>query len=294
MLLLTLFFFLCISEYTILLVNGEQEVIIPTELIKDKIRPGIKAYVMYLFVGTPPEPMTIEITFKHNLMIFYRDQSLRSVSYYEGDGGSEIVYFESKRFRVPIRYDPGRSLYEEHSHCISCDGMIGLGKGSFFWSLWPDASFTSSTIIAGGVNFLMKTSTMTGCKGCIIKCNDPLGTDKSLCITQGVLSNYKDKTTTETTIEIEKNTYPIRFSIDNPMVYLPQILYDRYMEGKNIYKDSVSDWEPLKISIPSVSKHIESNSKSHIIGKGIDLSKCHQKDIEIIIDPKYFFNTFEI
>jgi len=287
MVLLTLFFFLCISEYTILLVSSEQEVIIPTELIQNELRPAIRAYAMYLFVGTPPRPMTIEITFKHNLMIFYTDLSHISDSYYItdhqiADKRSEIVYFGSKPFRIPVIYDPRRNLFGEHSHCITCDGMIGLGKGSFFLSLWPDISFTSSSIIAGDVNFLMKSSISSACKGCIIHCNDPLGIDKSLCVTQGILSN-------------DGKTYPIKISIDSPIVYLPQKLYDTYTTEKNIYKDRVSEWEVLKISIPSVAdSSMDPNSKSNIIGKGIDLSKCHLKNMEIIIDPNYLLHSFEM
>ena len=235
---------------------------------------------MYLYAGTPPESLTLEITFKHDLTILYRDQSLHSVSYTTQNGGSEVFYFGSKRFRVPTLYDPGRHMYDEHSHCIECDGMIGLGKDSFFWKMWPDASFTASSIVAGGLNPLMETG--AGCKGCVVHC-DPDGSDSSVCLCEGAITNIGDSL---------KITYPVRISMDSPVVYLPIELYDRYMTGKNLYDDDVSDWPTIEITIPRANG-IDSDSKSHMIGRGIDVPNC-RGEMKVRIDPDDLFRTFEV
>ncbi|KKL03740.1 hypothetical protein LCGC14_2623100, partial [marine sediment metagenome] len=257
--------------------------IIPTELVNGAL-PGERAYTLHLFVGTPPESLQFEITFKTDLFILYRQQRLHSVSYSEENGGSDIIFFGSKSYRVPIVFDPQRHLYGEHSHCIHCIGMIGFGKGSLFWQIWTDCSFTSISMIAGGLHDLMYSTGQKKCKGCIISC-DVYSLDSSMCVTQGILENYR--------IKNDENMHKIRISIDNPFTYLPQKLYDRYMLGKNMFKDDpINDWEPLKISVPQM-KIIELHLHSNLVQKGINVDSC-EKSIRMIIDPSTLIYNFKV
>lgn len=260
--------------------------IIPAELVEG-LFPGEKAYTIHLFVGTPPESMQFEITFKTDAWIIYRNQRIRSVSYTEESGGSDIVYFGSKHMRLSMIYDPTRELYGEHSHCMICQGMIGLGRGSPFWQLWSEASFTSASITVGGINSLMESG-IRGCSGCIIGCNTDIVGDKCMCITEGRLENYFDGPNVE-----ESSTYSLQISIDSPVTYLPSQLYDRYMAGKNVYKDDyANDWDPIKIVIPQIAS-MDTHMSENLLSKGIDVSSC-DTSLHLEIDPGTLVREFEV
>ena len=269
--------FLFFSFATLIL--ADETITIPTSLVEG-IRPGEKSYVMELFVGTPPEIMNFEITFKHDLVILYRDQSLHSVTYSPSGGGSEIFYFGSQHYRINTVEDPARHLYGEHSQCRQCSGMIGLGQGSFFWQLWPDASFTSSSITVGGINPLLQNR-----HGFLIRCdNDLIETPECMCKTEGVIQGELGG--------IVHKSYPICISVDNPLTHLPQDIYDRYMIDKNVYSGNVSKWQPLQITLSDSQLEMDPHKLAHILSKGIYLPS--DKSVDIHIDPKRLIKEFEV
>ncbi len=188
------FVLLCVSAAVVDDVIGAPHAIVPAELVQGTM-PGEKAYTIHLFVGTPPESLQFEVTFKTDLVIVYRNQRMHSVSYSppaasaEGSVGSEIIYFGSRHTRFPITYDPSRALSGEHSHCATCAGMIGLGRGSPVWQVWSEASFTPASITVGAMNPLMESGGR-GCTGCIVACDIGMRDDGCMCVAKGRLVNY--------------------------------------------------------------------------------------------------------
>lgn len=288
--------------------------VVPAELVPGRF-PGQKAYTVHVFAGTPPEPLHFEVSFKSNRVILYRDQRAYSVSYNtEGASSSEIFYFGSDRTRLPVVFDPDRILYEEHSHCASCDGMLGLGIGSVLWQRWSGATFTSASLTLGGLNPLMQFGER-GCSGCIVECDTASADVGGMCLTRGHLENYRadgsapvDGVVSESGSESDAdNAYPVIISVDNPITYLPRELYDRYMHGKNIYTDNAAtDWEALRIRLSAAplllqqdgagdgfSRINTTGTVAGFQGMGLGVASCDTQ-VRLEIDPESLVKTFEV
>ncbi len=276
--------------------------VIPADLVQGRF-PGQKAYTVHVFVGTPPESLHFEVSFKNDLVILYRDQRFHSVTYStEGPSSSEIFYFGSDRTRLPVVFDPDRALYGEHSHCSSCDGMLGFGRGSVLWQRWSGATFTPASVTLGGLNPLMQFGGR-GCSGSVIECDAHVADMDGMCLTKGYLENYlgDESESTDGVVSESDPAYPIVISIDSPFTYLPRSLYDRYMRGKNIYADSVpGDWEPLRIRIigapllqDGVSDGVRDGVVAEFQGMGLDVASCNG-EAHLVIDPETLVKNYEI
>ncbi len=289
-------FLLLSSPYLLLTECGRTDrAIIPAKLVKGA-ESHLRSYVVSLYVGAPPELLDFEVTFKHGMYVIYRDQARHSMSFDPSRGGSELVYFGDQRFRVNMNYDPQREIYPEHNSCASCHGMMGLGRGSFFWQIFPDASFTSASVTAGDFNpVLMKNDGRNRfpevCKGCLIRCSPPITGYGSLCDTGIRVKSLGNAGNKEEAEELcGKKYYRIALSVDSPITYLPRDIYDYYIRGKNLYSDDVSDWGDIVVSLDPTGP--DEPFASHAKSRGFDAEGC-DRPMEVGISPEYLVSAFE-
>lgn len=245
---------------------------IPTDLIRGQY-PGEKHYVGHLYFGTPPEPLKLEISFKVDSLVLYRDQRKHSISYY-AHNPSEIVYFNDIHFRLPIEYNPHRSFDDFDIQCFDCDGVLGLGKGSPFWQIWKDASFSHSSIMVNDLNPLIQGYS-GDCKGAFLKCEE----GSSICTTSATLLN-------------DNKVYPVNIDFESPIVYLPHGFYDEYMRQKNLYLDDIDSWPKIELefhnSVPT-DEHLIANLR----GRGLNPMSC-DNEIKFVVDPNHMIHEFEV
>lgn len=245
---------------------------IPTSLIKGRY-PGEKHYTGRLFLGTPPEPLTLEISFKVSSLVLYRDQHKHSISYYAPDP-SEIIYFNDQHYRLPVEYNPYRHFDHFEPQCSNCEGVLGLGKGSPFWQIWRDASFTLGSITIDDLNPLMR-GTSGVCKGVFLKCDE----GGSICTTTATLLN-------------DNKTYAVHLDFESTRVYLPHQFYDQYMQQKNLYFDDIDTWPKIELQFQG-SQLADENLVANLKNRGLDPKSC-KSDITMAVDPNHLLHEFEV
>lgn len=294
---LSLFFvliLLLLSNHFLFTECGTNSAIIPAKLVKGG-ESHIRSYVISIYVGAPPELLDFEVTFKHGILVVYRDQYRHSMSFDPIRGGSELIYFGDQRFRINMNYDPQREIYPEHNSCAHCHGMIGLGRGSFFWQIFPDASFTSASVTAGDFNSILMKNRRNRfpqvCRGCLVHCDSPITGYGSLCDTGIRVKSLGNARNKEEIKELYGGKYyGMALSVDSPITYLPRDIYDYYIQGKNLYSDYVSDWGEIVVSLDPTRP--DESFTSHAKSRGLDVEGCNQP-MEVGISPEYLVSTFE-
>jgi hypothetical protein len=258
-----------LTVYCVLLLayNGTCYEVIPASILKG-IKDGEPSYAVTLHVGTPLKEIVLEISFSYNTIILFKDVSSTSQSYtFQDQTESDIFYIADMQYRIPFIQDQYKSrFFEFRPNCTTCDGIIGLGEGSFFWRIYPDASFSQASITLGGINQIMARS--SDCVGTPMTC-ERYSFD-SLCTTVGVVNG--------------KN-YTIKFSLDSQFTYLPFELYDPFVMGNNVYESSTENWSPLYIDIPKgYHSEIDSHALLHMKSQHLDVKEC-EEDKRITLDP---------
>ncbi len=208
--------------------------VLPAELSPGRY-PGEIVYAVWMYVGTPPIPLRLEVTFLHGEIVLYRDQRVSSASCGTDAVETDVVYVGARRFRVPVRSDPRRLAFD--SRCPACDGALGLGKGSTMWQLWPHASFSVASTSFGEMHPLIARG--RDCSSFSLRC-DGSPDEPSLCTTSCEVLDY------EATDDARRR--PLRLAPDSAETLLPQALFDRYTLGRNAF-DGVGggDAGPLRI-----------------------------------------------
>ncbi len=240
--------------FLLLALSQTQAKIIPAQLVQGR-NPGERAFAIDMWVGTPPQMLTFEITFKHGIFILYRDQKQHSSTFNEHGGLNDFFYVGTYKHRMNFDYDPTRVARGEESHCDACHGMLGLGAGSFFHQIWPDILYTRNSVMLEKFDQPLESEK----KGCLVSC-DVDHPEISICSTRAVLLNY---------LGTESIEYKLDFSLDNPNTYLPRHLYDRFMQERNVYDKDAKKWPPMKLKVSKTS-HQDPHEKADMSSKGIN------------------------
>ena len=113
--------------------------VLPASIIPSTVLPAEHAYVVSVYVGAPPEELTLEVRFDASGVWVFRDQSIHSASHAMAHDGreSDVVYFGGVRKRVVVRRGVPPTLTSSRL-CGSCDGVLGLHGDSDVWKWWPD------------------------------------------------------------------------------------------------------------------------------------------------------------
>lgn len=96
-------------------------------------------------VGTPCRLMRLLIDFNSNSLVTRVPVQVFSRSYSPAFGGSDVVHFGGKEYRVATFADGG-SLAASMG-CATCEGVIGLGAGSKIWVQSDEAIFTAGAVL---------------------------------------------------------------------------------------------------------------------------------------------------
>ena len=185
------------------------------------------AYLVTMTIGNPSLRLRLSVDFSTNRFVVFKDIFSRSNSDSEYVTKEDVIYIGGDKLRIPIIYDPLRSLPESIKAPIDCDGVFGLDIGSFIWLLWTEITFSPGMLQLGKPHdsfFEEKTSAIE----CIY---NPLS--DGLCETNAILFDKE---------------YRLVFTFES-VTKLPPEAYTMYTNGKNIFLDEVINWEPLTIRI---------------------------------------------
>lgn len=202
-----------------------------------EVSPEKGLYTTTLYVGTPMKPLKFQVSFKHNDQILLYNPLEQSISY-SVEVPSELFYFGSKAYRLGVRL--GNS--SERTNCVDCKGILGLGPDSVYWDVWPSISFSYGGIHLGDDkdSFLMDLNPKDTKQFCELEKLECQQDTVGICTTEGLYKN---------------TSYRLRFDGDHPYLYVPPAVYQDYFQAKNVYRDTLTDWEPLEFVIPSTHFH---------------------------------------
>jgi hypothetical protein len=222
-------------------------------------------YVMWMEIGDTLEKLMLEVRFDEDVIVLYRDQSQYSSTYSQlteslGHSTDFVHLGSSLSVRTVVISDPEYSMRPKNSRCSECAGFMGFGSHSFVWRLFGNngVTFGSFSIHFGDMSPLFKTETGK-CKGLMVQC---LPVDPSMLYLDGDYSSEEEREHYDPLVSSRSDTmctfdgiidgknYKIILKPHSSETYLPYHLYNKYMDGKNIYKkDSMKNWEPIKISV---------------------------------------------
>lgn len=217
-------------------------------------------YTTGLFLGNPIKKLKFEISFRHENLILFGNQSLNSISFIKenkenGFPASELIFFGSKSYRLPVEnklnFENGKPI----SRCLDCEGILGLKKNSIFWDIWPSISLSYGGIAFGDDedSFLIdlnEEDTERFCQLERVKC---LSDETGICTTEVYLTTDGTPISNVSIQSGNITNLKLRFSGDHKYIYVPEYIFDQYMEGKNVYADDISKWNPLLFWIPKSS-----------------------------------------
>ena len=239
----------------------------------NKVNIGWEVYIIKVDVGDPQITYKLQASFEHDDIIFWRDLSITSTTWSDDLGGSDIIQVDGKFHRLPIILDIyGRTSLE--SKCLDCSGIIGLSSKSILWKIWPEMSFSVSKLSLGEMNDVISSNNKDSVL--LIECKDSTG----LCKTEGEIS-FGHSIFRNLSIIIDPSIQGI---------IMPPKIHDRYILGKDIYKDDISKFPNIEINIkPEIEKksdavefveHLNSKYKTAINQKGL------KKNQKLIINPQ--------
>lgn len=248
--------------------HSSSSVVIPASLVRGH-REGEQSYAVVVQAGTPPQKFTLEVSFSTDQIVLFRDIFRFSQSYTNQNGfESDIFYVADQRFRLKFISNLNRFTPSFQLNCSRCDGLLGLSRGSLLWRLYPEITLTSVSVTLGGTNEALISA--NGCSGALIRC-EPY-TDDSLCATEG---------------SVDGINYTIKFSVESPYTYLPIDLFDKFVQGNNVYETADERWIPISISLVRVKRdEIGDSVLSHMQSRDIDLTSC-KGEITVTLDPQY-------
>ena len=244
------------------------DVVLPAGIIPSTVLPAEHAYVVSVYIGTPPEEVKLEVRFDAAGVWLTRDQAIHSASHVVSDGGSEsdIVYFGGTRRRVVIRRGSPRTLGSPRL-CGECEGVLGLRGDSDIWKWWPDAAFTPASVTLGGRS------------PPVIFAEDDLHTWELPC------ENSDSDEGALCVVDAEWNGVKLRAVImpHASHTIAPRHVVSAYLEGKNLYDDA-NDWDPFDLEFTGDVVHEGGASLLLSLGRD-ELSGQHGAEArELLID----------
>lgn len=217
---------LCLGVY------GAPAPVLPASIAPSKLRPAEHVYVATIFVGTPPEEMSVEVRFDAAGLWLYRDQSIHSATFeveYDGVTQTDLVYCADARRRMRIHTHAEPRTLTGPLLCADCGGVLGLRSDSEFWQWWPSASFTPASITLGGLAPPLLDRHDVWRVPCLSPDSDP-----SLCTTR---------------VACDGEVFDAAIVPHSPYLVAPRRFVRKYLADKNLYRDGGSGrrWEPLEI-----------------------------------------------
>ncbi len=252
-----------------------------TKLLEDTF------YVAQVHVGFPLQQLKMEIKFGIDYIALPHDQDVRSVEFavspLNSSCGSEVFFFNSHAFRLPVVLKP---LYAPKSlfRCRDCDGVLGLGFSSPMWRLWPRIGFLMSSIRMGEED--QHELFDEEAKHVIqLKC-DPHNYN-SLCTVPAVYNNLD-------------RMMKIQFDPALHRAQLPRELFVQYTKNKNLY--TTEKWEPIRFTlfdeVSGRSFSLELDEEDIITAgrdeKPVLLIEPHDRDNYTIVIGQSIWNDFII
>jgi hypothetical protein len=199
---------------------------------------GEEFYVAKLWIGTPRKAFYLNIDFSHGDLILFTSFEINSASYILHEGmETDVIEISNRIFRVEISR-PTKTL-SSYNICEKCTGVLGVGKASFLWNIWPRASFTKTSIFLGSVHKFL-TSDDYICNHIMIKCLDDFS--PYMCSTKDIiLKSYKRISDHQKEVEIfnSANTkQEVIFKLSSfGLSYFPTEIYNIIFNGHNLYRE---------------------------------------------------------
>ena len=193
-------------------------------------------YIAEVYIGNPTIKYKLEVRFDYRDIIIYDDLKEISTSFIEfktnnsilneiESDSRDIVFLSDEKFIFPVISDKYKTLSPSDTKCPRkiCQGILGLKKDSFLWGLYPEISFTRNSITFGqkGIGFT-DSQNLSNEFYC-----DIFNSLDILCETNLKSIEFNNKIYNET---------KIRITLHGNEIYLPKIIYNEYILGKNIYK----------------------------------------------------------
>jgi len=168
-----------------------------------------------LAMGNPRKEMTFFVDFSSSSLISYVRLDQISYSYSTDFGGTDLIYISNTRMKVSVTL-----AVRDRNKCFDCDGVLGLGKNSFLWRYWSEATITPFYINLGDVHELFTTES---CGSFIVRCSEGSNALKDhMCIIPVTFNN---------------NSYPL--TLNGQMKHsIPEQEFYSYVSSKNIFRDT--------------------------------------------------------
>lgn len=162
-----------------------------------------------------------------------RSATLRTVA----GVSTEIMYVAGEDVRVPVRFDPAATF---ERNCPTCNGVLGLGRGSVLWTHWPNITMSNGNLWMGGRADWEDWDR--------VDCGPP--PQRGLCEMRGVHAVVSD--TGET-----YGPYRMRLEAGTRVSFVPPDLYDAWTGGRSLeLVSSPASWPALDLQVPSESGEV--------------------------------------
>ena len=206
---------------------------------------GFETFVSELRIGMPPTKYKVQVSFAHDQIILFDQLNIKSVQWSDALGGSDVLHVSGDAIRVPIILDPYRKVPEykvPNTQCLDCMGILGLGRASIFWRLWPDIGFTRGGIQLGALHGEFNLG--SSLPKYLIHCSS---TFKESVTSKGSSARGGSLCVAEATLYIKNDSFLTRveFALTDQNVQLPADIYDAYMDNKNVFADKLEKWDRL-------------------------------------------------
>lgn len=220
---------------------------------------GLPIFTASLYIGNPAVKYKLQVDFMYNHL--YLKESLRdtSLSFSNDLKGSDVIHIGKEKHRIKIENHTKMDIY-----CTGCRGILGFGRKSPFWKLWPSIGFSETGIILGEIESSMFERNLG--KSGKVKCTHH--EIKEYCIVEKSVLKYPKSHTYNVTVALNPGS---------PFIYLPDNMYESFMMNKNIYDESSLQGFYMELNLPFSDGY---KDDSIFVGdiNGDKLGNHHKKD----------------
>jgi hypothetical protein len=181
-------------------------------------------------VGTPGRLMTLRLDFNSALLVTKIPLQVVSRSYSPFGGGSDVVHFGGRDYRVLVKHDGGAMAAA--LGCPSCDGVLGLGSGSRVWL------YSEETVFTAGAQLLDEE---------LLAFTRGLGDDRGRVI---CLPGFTNLCTASATVR--NHPVVVFFGLPASKTIVPKPVFEDYTLGLSITRNDAEDFGDLDFTFPVV------------------------------------------
>ncbi len=256
MVFLTLFFVVITST---VLVDGD---VLPSRMEGQYASESL--HTVSIKVGTPCKLMRLLIDFNSNKLVTRIPVQTFSRSFSPAFGGSDVVHFGGKDYRVLVTADGG--LLAAGLGCPSCDGVLGLGSGSKIWLQADESIFTAGAVLLDEELIAFSRST----RGIgVVQC---LPGFTNICTAPAVL---------------EGMSVIVFFGVASTKTKVPLTIFNEYTSGLNVGVNDPEDWGNLRFKFPALPKPGDpsSDDSNHFTLRREDIvTKSRKTGYDLLLD----------